>query len=142
MKVFLSFFVFIVFAKANAADTIIVWKDSRLETLTAQQKIVNKINDKLLPNGLYKGYRLQVLSTRSREEAFNLKAGLLQNFPEQKAYVLYQSPYFKVRFGNFLTKEEAENYKQKLLTIYSQGIYIMESPVEYNPLADSGFISN
>lgn len=142
MKVFLSSFLFIFFIKANAADTIIVRKDSRLETLTAQQIVTNKITDKLLPNGMYKGYRLQVLSSRSREDAFNLKASLLQNFPEQKAYVLYQSPYFKVRFGNFLTKEEAENYKQKLLAIYSQGIYVMESPVEYNPFADSSFISN
>ena len=84
-------------------------------------------------NGLYHGYRLQVLSTQSREQAFDLKADLLQRFPEQKAYTIYQSPYFKVRFGNFIEQKDANSYKQRLSAVYPQVIYIVNDNVEYTP---------
>ena len=84
-------------------------------------------------NGLYHGYRLQVLSTQSREQAFELKANLLQRFPEQKAYTIFQSPYFKVRFGNFIERNEANRYKNILSSIYSQVIYVVNDNIEYTP---------
>ncbi len=84
-------------------------------------------------NGLYHGYRLQVLSTQSREKAFDLKANLLQRFPGQKAYTIYQSPYFKVRFGNFIERDDAERYKRMLSSVYPQTIYVVNDNIEYTP---------
>ena len=119
--------------KGNPGDTIVVRKDGRLDMLNAMQVKLNKQAARMTYNGLYHGYRLQVLSTQSREQAFSLKASLLQRFPEQKAYTIFQSPYFKVRFGNFIDRDEANRYKKILSSTYTQVIYIVDDNVEYTP---------
>jgi len=116
-----------------AADTIRVQKDARLDVLTAKQAAINKVTSKMTSSGLYKGYRLQVLNTRNREEAFKMKADLMRQYPGQKTYTIFQSPYFKVRFGNYPERAEAERYKKELSMIYSRGIYVVEDAIEYNP---------
>jgi hypothetical protein len=121
---------------AQSADTIIVHKDPRIDVLAEKQIAINKVTSKMGSNGLFKGYRLQVLNTRSRDDAFKTKAMLLENFPDEKVYVLYQSPYFKVRIGNFITRDEAEDFKNQLSSHYSQPVYVIDDLIEYIPKAD------
>ncbi|WP_153797352.1 SPOR domain-containing protein [Foetidibacter luteolus] len=118
---------------ALATDTISVKKDPRLDVLTAKQAAINKITSRMTSSGLYKGYRLQVLNTRNREEAFKMKADLLRQYPNHKTYTIFQSPYFKIRFGNFPERAEAERYKKELSLLYPQGIYVIEDGIEYTP---------
>ena len=70
----------IISLQVNAADTIIVHKDPRIDVLTAKQIAINKVTVHIGSNGLFKGYRLQVLNTRSRDEAFKTKTMLLRKF--------------------------------------------------------------
>ena len=134
---FLALFIFGAgLCSAQSADTIIVHKDPRLDVLTEKQIAINKVTSKMGSNGLFKGYRLQVLNTRSRDDAFKTKAMLLENFPDEKVYVLYQSPYFKVRIGNFITRDEAEDFKNQLSAYYTQPAYVIEDLIEYIPKAD------
>lgn len=114
-------------------DSIVVRKDSRLDMLNTHQAKLNKMASKYSVTGMYHGYRLQVLTTQSREKAFELKGDLLSRFPEQKTYALFQSPNFKIRFGNFIEKADAERYRKILTNIYAQGIYIISDEVEYTP---------
>jgi hypothetical protein len=123
-------------ALANSGDTIIVHKDPRLDIFTAKQASINKVTARMSSNGLFKGYRLQVLNTRSRDDAFKTKAMLLENFPDEKTYVLYQSPYFKVRIGNFVNRNDAENFKKELSLFITQPAYVVEDLIEYMPRAD------
>ena len=123
-------------ALANPGDTIIVHKDPRLDIFTAKQASINKVTARMSSNGLFKGYRLQVLNTRSRDDAFKTKAMLLENFPDEKTYVLYQSPYFKVRIGNFVNRNDAENFKKELGLFIAQPAYVVEDLIEYIPSAD------
>lgn len=121
---------------SNAADTIIVHKDARIDILTEKQVAINKITSKMTANGLFKGYRLQVLNTRSRDDAFKTKANLLENFPDEKVYILYQSPYFKVRVGNFVKRSDAEDFKKQLSLFSGNPAYVVEDAIEYIPTAD------
>ncbi len=116
---------------ALANDTIIVRKDPRLDVLTIKQAQINKHSSMMTSNGLYKGFRVQVLSTPSREEAFKMKTDLLTRFPEEKSYLLFQSPNFKVRIGNYLKREDAEKVKLQLNKILSRGTYVVEDGIEY-----------
>lgn len=113
------------------SDTVIVNKDPRLDILTEKQAMINRASTRIM-----KGYRLQVITTRKREDAFQIKGELLKRFPDQKTYTIYQSPYFKVRFGNFAERSEAEKYKNILSGIYSQGIYVVADMIEYTPSED------
>jgi septal ring-binding cell division protein DamX len=112
-------------------DSITVNKDPRLNILIQKQAIINKRAQSQLSTGLYKGYRLQLLSSNDRNQAFKLKYALMNKFPEHKSYVVYQAPYFKVRIGNFMKKEEAEKARKQLAKNFSSGIYIVEDAVEF-----------
>ena len=125
-----------VFFTSQAADTIIVHKDARVDILTQKQAAINKVTSRMTANGLFKGYRLQVLNTRSRDDAFKTKASMLENFPDEKVYVLYQSPYFKVRVGNFVNRNDAESFKKELSLFYTQPAYVVNDLIEYIPKAD------
>ena len=116
-----------------AADTVIINKDPRLDAFAQKQAYVNKLSGKLTSSGKFKGYRLQVLVTRSREEALSTKTMLMQRYPDQKGYLMYQSPSFKLRFGNFPDRKSAEDFKKELATFYKQPIYVVEDLIDYIP---------
>lgn len=141
-KLFVFTFGLLLFVcRVSASDTIIVHKDSRLDIFTEKQASVNKVAKKMSRTGLVSGYRLQVLNTRSRDEAFKTKARLLQSFPEQKSYVLFQSPYFKVRIGNFISRGDANDFKDLLSSFFDQPTYIIQDMVEYYPNPDTDFFN-
>jgi hypothetical protein len=125
---------------ANAADSIIIVKDARLDILTLKQVQANRRAAMYTSNGLYKGFRIQVISTSKRDDAFRIKADLLAKFPDQKAYTVYQSPNFKVRIGNFAKREEAEKFKAQLNKLFPQGVYIVEDGIEYTPKEEDELI--
>ncbi|WP_298296972.1 SPOR domain-containing protein [Hydrotalea sp.] len=116
---------------AYTADTIIVHKDVRIDTLVAKQAAMNKRLLLKTSGGLVKGYRIQVITTSSRDEAFKIKSELLAKFPDQKSYVLFQSPYFKVRVGNFLKREDAESFRTELNNTFPFSVYVVDDMVEY-----------
>ncbi len=125
---------------AMAGDTIVVVRDVRLDVLTARQASINKRTAMMTSSGQYKGYRIQVISTSKRDQAFKVKAELLSRFPDQKSYTMYQSPYFKVRIGNFIKKADAEKLRKQLNQIYPQGVYVVEDAIDYTPKDDEEII--
>ena len=80
------------------------------------------------------GYRLQVLSTNDRDLAMKTKSQLLKQYPDQKTYLFYQSPYVKIRFGNFKTRPEAEQYRKQISKMLGGiSIYIVPERIEVKP---------
>ncbi|HRO71207.1 MAG TPA: SPOR domain-containing protein, partial [Chitinophagaceae bacterium] len=77
-----------------------------------------------------KGYRLMVISTSNRDEAIAAKTKIYTYFPELKAYLWHQSPYYKLKAGNFKERKEAELYQQKLSAYFPKGVFIMNDIVE------------
>ncbi|MEO7531753.1 MAG: SPOR domain-containing protein [Sediminibacterium sp.] len=133
---------FAIFAQlATGADSIIVKKDPRLDVLSVKQMQANQRSALLTSNGLYKGFRIQVISTNKRDDATFTQADLQLKYPEEKIYLSYQSPNFKVRIGNFLKKEEAEKFKIELNKIFPNGVYIVEDAVEYILKEEVGIIN-
>lgn len=63
--------------------------------------------------GAYKGpgYRIQVFSDNNsrtaKAEARTRQRNISSQFPEMGTYVVYNSPYWRLRVGNFRTQEEA-----------------------------------
>ena len=80
------------------------------------------------------GYRLQILSTNDKELAFKTRTQLLQKFPEQKVYMYFLSPYVKLKFGNFKTKQDAESYRKQISKMLGGiSIYLINERVEIKP---------
>jgi len=130
-------FFFVSALRLFANDTIIVHKDARLDVLTAKQAQINSRAAQLTSTGQYKGFRIQVLSTASRDLAFKMKADLLARFPDQKTVTLFQSPNFKVRMGNFITKAEAEKFRLSINKLFPDGVFIVEDTIDYIPIKET-----
>jgi SPOR domain len=131
--IIICMFFFVSALRLYANDTIIVHKDARLDVLTAKQSQINNRAAQLTSTGQYKGFRIQVLSTASRDLAFKTKADLLARFPDQKIVTLFQSPNFKVRMGNFITKAEAEKFRLSINKLFPDGVFIVEDTIDYTP---------
>lgn len=82
---------------ALRSDSMITRNDKDLSATTEYVKV--------------KGYRIQVFSgnnqSRSKNEALSKKAQIESAFPELEAIVTFQSPFWRLRVGNFTTREEA-----------------------------------
>ncbi|MGG9963201.1 hypothetical protein [Ferruginibacter sp. SUN106] len=123
-------------AQTVATDTavtgkITINKDPRLDILAKQEAEINKATVGLGIRAA-KGFRLLVLSSNDNEYAKKVRSLLLQRFPEQKVYMTFQAPFIKLKFGNFVEKDEAEKYR-KLLTnskIVTTNIYLVPEIVE------------
>ena len=110
-----------------------VFKDSRLDILAKKEAEFNEAI--ALGPKFAKGYRLMLLNTNDRSRAMNLRGNLLQKFPEQKVYMSFQPPYIKLKFGNFLEKAEADEYK-KVITrskLVATNIYLVPDIIEIKP---------
>lgn len=123
----------------DSIGSIAVRKDIRLDVLAAKQAEINK--KAVLMNITHaSGYRIQIINTQSRDEANTIKAEMLRRFPEQKTYLLYKSPNFKVRVGNFLTQREAEPFRKMIAALYpNRSIYLIADRVEFRPIDEESF---
>ena len=114
-------------------NNVIVYKDYRLDILARKQAELNEAVTKSAARSAM-GYRLQVLSTNDRELAMRTRTQLLQKFPEQKVYMMYQMPYVKLKFGNFKSKQEAEAYKKQISRMLNgASIYTLAERIEIKP---------
>ncbi len=53
------------------------------------------------------GFRIQIFSTSSIDEAMNMKINVLAKIPQDSVYIVYDPPVYKVRLGDFSTRYEA-----------------------------------
>src|SRR5215467_3187076 len=124
-------------AQQLALDTsaVTIHKDARIDLLVKKQA---EINEETTRNArrVAKGFRLLVVNTNKRDEAISAKAKLYQYFPELKSYLLYQSPYFKLKAGNFKERKEAETYQRKLNAFFPKGVFVMNDLIEVKPDKD------
>ena len=119
---------------ARPAGKVTIIKDSRLDELA---KIEAAFNEDMVAKAktTARGYRLMLLSTNDRILAMKVRTQLLQRYPEQKVYMSFQPPYIKLKFGNFLDKEEAEDYRDEILRnkLVTSNIYLSAETIEVKP---------
>jgi len=138
--VILQLFALHSFAQENTSDTMvisathIVYKDKRVDLFG---KKMAEYNESLaLKIQLVNGYRLMLLNTTDRDLAMKVRTALLQQFPEHKVYMIFQSPYIKLKIGNIIDKAEAEKLKKQIadLNIVPGNIYLLNEKVEQKPV--------
>lgn len=115
--------------KSADSNTVIIHKDPRIDLLIKKQIQINEESSRDARR-IAKGYRLLVVNTPNREEAVAVKTKLYSLFPELKTYLIYQSPYFKLKAGNFKDRKEAEAYQNKMKKHFPKGVFIMNDTIE------------
>jgi len=116
---------------STVVGRVTVNKDPRLDILAKQEADFNKATVGLGTKAA-KGYRLLVVNSNDRDYAMKIRAQLLQRFPEQKVYMSFQAPFIKLKFGNFVEKDEAEKYRKMISSyrIVTNNVYLVPEIVE------------
>lgn len=105
------------------ADRLSVSQDAKIDTLLKRHVAMNK-----RVNGT-EGYRLEIFfssSLRAREEALEVKTDFLRKYPDEQAYMIFQSPDFKVRVGDFRTKSEALVLRNRIKKTYPNAFIVKD----------------
>jgi hypothetical protein len=87
------------------------------------------------------GYRVQVLATHSAQKADSLRS-LLEEKIHDPVYVVFETPNYKVRVGDYLSRSQAEAQQAKLVKLGYPNAWILRSRIKPQnvqvswPLAD------
>lgn len=135
--------IFAVIALKTSAQTdsglVSVQKDPRISLLVKKQAEINeettRANRRSMP-----GFRIQIINTTDRKNAIDAKTRVYQMYPELKAYLQYQSPYYRLKVGNFKSRQEAEDYQKSLSEDFQNNIFIVRDIIEVRP--DTAAINN
>ncbi|MBK8806262.1 MAG: SPOR domain-containing protein [Bacteroidales bacterium] len=88
----------------NGLGTISINQDTRVQYLLNKHIKINEGSQTI------KGWRIQIYNSsgkESKEQAKKVREKFLAKYPDVSAYLIYQPPYFKIRIGDFRTKQEA-----------------------------------
>lgn len=92
-----------------------------------------------------RGYKIQAFAGNdqrtSKDEAYRKQALINQAFPELETVITFESPFWRLRVGNFKTREEAEevlNEMRQVFPSFGKEMYIVpdEIKVPIDPPAD------
>ncbi|SCC05358.1 Sporulation related domain-containing protein [Chitinophaga costaii] len=101
-----------------------VVKDARIDAMIRKQIYINTLAIRSQP-----GFRVQVISTNKRTEANDVKAKVMQQFPQYRTYLDYNPPYFKVRVGDFKSRDEASDLRDKISSALPGSIFVVPTTI-------------
>ena len=78
---------------------------------------------------IVEGFRVQVLATRTRENADQLRQTLAEGYAEE-IYIVFEAPNYKVRMGNFIDRRQAESLRQTLVKSGYPSAWIIRTRIE------------
>ncbi|MCH5319045.1 MAG: SPOR domain-containing protein [Paramuribaculum sp.] len=109
----------------EAGNITISQPDSLLLMLQFQEQSINgedpeKSQNSMKPKNY--GFRIQIFSDNNAKTAKNearIKSrNVGSHFPQYRTYVSYNSPYWRVKVGDFKTREEAESALQQMSKVF------------------------
>lgn len=92
-------------------------------------ELLTKYEDYNRKKEFTEGYRIQIMYTDVRDDAYKSKAAMYIEFPDLSSYVEYEQPYYKLRIGDFKTRLEATYYLQQVILLY-QGAFIVKDKIK------------
>jgi hypothetical protein len=121
--------------KISAQDStasVVVNKDPRIDLLVNKQIEINEVTTRNSRRAA-PGFRILVISSNDRNKVIDAKTKMYREFPELKAYMMYNSPFFRLKVGNFRERTDAEEYLSRIQRLYPTGVYIVPDTIEIRP---------
>jgi hypothetical protein len=113
-----------------------IYQDSRIDSLISLHRKINEFN---LANELHDGidgFRVQLFfesGNNSKDKTMNIRDQFLRRYPQIGAYVIYSSPYYRLRVGDFRTEIEAERFLQRIIRRYPAA-YVVSTKIRFPEL--------
>ncbi len=112
-------------------------KKSAVDSVTETPSDSQAVEQEVEPEAI-QGYRVQLFSSTDFEEANAKKAEAQSLFPEEKFYVVYDAPVYKIRGGNFRTRFEADKLSKRLGERGYRNAWIVPDKIEKLPPTGTG----
>jgi hypothetical protein len=111
------------------AKHLIINSDSRVDTLIQihREENLRKVGSE--------GFRVQIFQG-TKDAAYQAKAKFISTYENIKVYVLFQSPDFKVRVGDFRTRSDAIKLKYLIKDEFPAG-YIVDDLINFPELGEN-----
>ena len=115
--------------QSNSPDSLMIWEklniqsDPKINDLLKQHTIQGK------KSGTFSGFRVQIYfgsGENAHAKAIKIKNDFLATNPNVKTYLLFKSPDFIVRVGDYRTKSEALKLKKSLLFQYANAFIVAD----------------
>jgi cupin superfamily acireductone dioxygenase involved in methionine salvage len=136
MKNGIAIIAFLLIAGAASAQQdsagVVVHKDPRLDLLVKKQIEYNEVTTREARR-FVQGYRILVVNTNDRNKASDAKTKMYQEFPELRTYLEWKAPFYKLKVGDFKTREEADEYLEDIKRVFPTGVYVVRDIIEVNP---------
>ena len=116
----------------DSSASVVVNKDPRIDSLVNKQIEINEVTTRNSRRAA-PGYRILVISSNDRNKVIQAKTKMYQEFPELKTYMMYQSPFFLLKVGNFKERTDAEEYLSRIQHYYPTGVYIVTDTIDVRP---------
>ena len=94
---------------------------------TSQLKILDSLKN--IQVSTREGFRLQIFESSSADEANRVLKKFNKSFSDS-LYMIFEAPLYKIRYGNYITKQEAEDVKKDLRNKGYKNIWIVKSRIE------------
>lgn len=113
----------------NTGDSLLIWDKLNIQS---DPKIIDLLKQEAAQNkksGTISGFRLQIYfgsGEKAHAQAIKIKTDFLSSNPDVKTYLLFKSPDFIVRIGNFRTKSEALKMQKALLFQYPNAFIVAD----------------
>jgi hypothetical protein len=114
--------------RVNSDTTIVINKYASVKEDVHIADLANRYDDYNRNKEFTDGYRIQIMYTDVRSEAYKNKGQMYKDFPDLKSYVEYEEPYFKLRIGDFKTRLDATCFLQQVTTLYP-GAFIVKDKI-------------
>ena len=98
---------------------------------TSQLKILDSLKN--IQVSTQEGFRLQIFESSSADEANRVLKKFNKSFSDS-LYMIFEAPLYKIRYGNYITKQEAEDVKKDLRNKGYKNIWIVKSRIEQSML--------
>ena len=137
MKILLAF-VALIFASVSAyaqSGSVVINKDPRVDLLVNKQIEINEVTTRNARRTTA-GYRIMVVSSNNRNTVAEAKTIMYREFPELKAYMMYQAPFFRLKVGNFRDRVNAEEYLERIKPFFKNNVYVVPDTIEIRPEQD------
>jgi hypothetical protein len=131
-KVILLMFLCTSFFSTVGQGKVEIFADSQLNEIVKIRYERKKVADAKPDTLQVQGYRVQVYFSNDRKKAYAMKDKVIKLHPEysNEVYVVYQSPNYKVRVGNYIKESEAKPL-ERLLAKSFENVFIVRDKVRY-----------
>ena len=98
-----------------------------LPSFSNQEVLDTNLSD--MEINLVKGYRVQIVISQDEEELKNLQNEIEKSIDE-KIYIIFELPNYKLRVGNFLNRKEADNFQNTIDRLGYRTAWVVPTMIE------------